>query len=84
MHWIKVSTNHYINTDDIRDLMFIKKNDTTFYYRIFFTNGQSHDSIKFTNEEECRKHATEIFGLPQEAAKTFGLPKEEKAKPVKK
>lgn len=66
MNWIQLNDKHYINADQMRDILFVVKDSETIICRLFFTNGQSHDIKGFITLEDAKLYATKTFGLPED------------------
>lgn len=70
MNWIRVKEFHYVNEDQVRDLQFVKKGDSEYFYRLFYSNGQNIDIKGFVSFDDAFEHANKTFGL----IKTFAGP----------
>ena len=48
--WIRIDEFRYVNEDQLRDIQFVKKGSDEFFYRLFYSNGQSLDIKGFVKD----------------------------------
>jgi hypothetical protein len=63
MNWIRISEHEYVNEDQLRNIQFVKKGTSEYFYRLFYSSGSNTDIKGFDSLEDAFEHANRTFGL---------------------